>query len=152
MAFDRLSSAHRPVIRGGADDHPADDMVAVVGMACRYPGGCNDPDALWRLLQAGDCAIGPVPDDRWSSGETMSRRGGKRAGGFLPAPFPACFDAAFFDISPAEAIALDLQQRLLLEVGWRAIEDAGIAIDTDGGREIGVFVAISTGDHQRSTL
>lgn len=125
-----------------------DDHIAIVGAACTYPGGCNDPAALWRLLRTGGSAIGPVPSDRWpiEAGSTA------RSGGFLIDPCPFSFDAAFFDISPAEAQAMDPQQRLLLEVGWRALETAGIAVEPATGLPIGVFVAIGTTDYQGARL
>lgn len=139
-----------------ADDLPPDDAIAIIGMACNYPGGPN-PDLLWDTIRNGNSAVREVPPDRWSadfysedrnqSGKTTSRWGG-----FLPSPFPSGFDAAFFDIPPIEAQALDPQQRLLLEVGWRALEDAGIVTDPDNGRPIGVFVAISTTDYHGAKL
>jgi acyl transferase domain-containing protein len=137
-------------------DLPPDDAIAIVGMACNYPGGQN-PDLFWDTIRNGRSAVGEVPPDRWSAdfysadrdqtGKTTSRWGG-----FLPSPFPSGFDAAFFDIPPIEAQALDPQQRLLLEVGWRALEDSGIVTDPDNGRPIGVFVAISTTDYHGAKL
>lgn len=128
------------------------DAIAIVSVACTYPGGCDSPEALWQFLSEGRCALGPAPAQRWPRDLDAPRRGGGRAGGFLDAPFPWSFDAPFFDISPAEALALDPQQRLLLETGWRALEGAGIAIEPMAGRPIGVFVAISTGDYQKAKL
>ncbi|MEG8024083.1 beta-ketoacyl synthase N-terminal-like domain-containing protein [Sphingomonas aurantiaca] len=128
---------------------PADgDSIAIVGMACRYPGGCDDPAGLWQLLERGGSAVRPVPAGRWPETPIATKDAVGRFGGFLDASFPEHFDAAFFDMSPAEARALDPQQRLLLEVGWRALEAAGIVADPEAGRDIGVFVAISTADHQ----
>lgn len=102
------------------------DVVAIVSAACRYPGGCDSPDAFWEMMKRGRTGFRAAPPGRWP--------GWNRVGGFLEPPFPQAFDAAFFDIAPAEAIALDPQQRLLLEVGWRALEGAGIALDPGAGR------------------
>ncbi|QQQ79332.1 SDR family NAD(P)-dependent oxidoreductase [Saccharothrix sp. 6-C] len=115
-----MSNADLPSHRlpGLPADPPADfpeDAVAVVGIACRFPGAA-DPDAYWRLLRTGGDAIGSPPADR---GLPPSVRGGflDRVDGF---------DAAFFGISPREAAAVDPQQRLALELAWEALEDAGI--------------------------
>ncbi|XVS67487.1 SDR family NAD(P)-dependent oxidoreductase [Actinosynnema sp. CA-299493] len=99
-------------------DLPADfpdDAVAVIGLACRFPGAA-DPDEYWRLLRSGGDAIGAPPADR---GLPLSVRGGflDRVDGF---------DAAFFGISPREAASVDPQQRLALELAWEALEDAGL--------------------------
>ncbi len=120
--------------------------IAIIGTACHFPGGCTDPATLWKLLCAGGTGIGPAPTRPWLGHPPAS------LGGFLPEPFPAGFDARFFDMPAAEARLLDPQQRLLLEVGWRALESAGIAVDPLAGRPIGVFVAISTTDFQRARL
>jgi acyl transferase domain-containing protein len=141
MYYRRVSDEVRAV--------PADgDSIAIVGMACRYPGGCDDPAGLWQLLERGGSAVRPVPAGRWPETPIATKDAVGRFGGFLDASFPEYFDAAFFDMSPAEARALDPQQRLLLEVGWRALEAAGIVADPEAGRDVGVFVAISTADHQ----
>jgi acyl transferase domain-containing protein len=116
--------------------------IAVVGAACHYPGGCDDLDALWRLLCEARSGIGLAPAGRGVDVES-------RYGGFLAAPFPVGFDASFFGISPVEAQRLDPQQRLLLETSWRALESAGIVIDPGKEHPIGVFVAISTSDFQQ---
>ena len=107
-----------------------DEPIAIVAMACRAPGGVVDPEGYWALLDEGRDAIGPFPA-RWNVaalydpdpeavGKTYTRDGGLRAD-------VEHFDAAFFGISPREAVALDPQQRLVLEVTWEALERAGIA-------------------------
>jgi len=80
------------------------DVVAIVSAACRYPGGCGDPEAFWEMMERGRTGFRAAPQGR--------SPGWNRIGGFLDAPFPHAFDAAFFDIAPAEAVGLDPQHRL----------------------------------------
>jgi len=149
------------------DDLPENEPIAIIGMGCHYPGDSQGPESYWQLLRRGDCAIREIPPDRWPHAAyqaeanqtgrekpSLSPQGksASRWGGFLSAPFPASFDAALFDLPPQEAQALDPQQRLLLEVSWRACEDAGLVPDPDQGRQIGVFVGISTTDYHGATL
>lgn len=129
------------------------EPIAVVGMACRFPGG-EDLEGFWRLLQQGGSGVVEVPPDRWSQGDFYDPRPGtpgrmvSRHGGFLERIFE--FDAARFGISAAEAEAMDPQQRLLLEVASEAFERAGDA--TLEGSSTGVFVGISTHDYAQQVL
>ena len=122
-------------------ERAAPEPIAIVGMACRFPGAEN-VEAFWRLLRDGVDAITEVPPGRW---ETRRPHGFASRGGFLKQVDG--FDAHFFGISPREAAQIDPQQRLLLEVAWEALEDAGYAPDRLGGTRTGVFVGISNSDY-----
>jgi acyl transferase domain-containing protein/NADP-dependent 3-hydroxy acid dehydrogenase YdfG/acyl carrier protein len=134
----------------------AHEPLAIVGMACRFPGGANDPAAYWELLAAGRDAIGPVPPDRWDAGEWYDPdpdapgRMSVVNGGFLGRVDG--FDAAFFGISPREALTMDPQQRLLLQVCWEALEHAGLAPERLAGSATGVFVGVCNSDHFQRVL
>ena len=131
------------------------EPIAIVGMACRFAGDTDSPEALWQLLLDGTDAVTELPDDRgWDIAgrydPTGERPGGfyQREGGFLGEP--AGFDAEFFGISPREALAMDPQQRLLLETSWEALERAGIDPDTLRGTPTGVYLGLMTVDYDRS--
>jgi acyl transferase domain-containing protein/NADPH:quinone reductase-like Zn-dependent oxidoreductase/acyl carrier protein len=124
--------------------------IAVVGLSCRFPGGGDDPESYWRLLEAGQPVAQPVPADRWDhaalyqAGEAAPGRSYAARAGFLTDP--VSFDAAFFGISDAEARMLDPQQRLVLEVAWEALEDARLAADRLKDSRTGVYVGASGTD------
>ncbi|MDW4905793.1 SDR family NAD(P)-dependent oxidoreductase [Streptomyces sp. ADMS] len=122
------------------------DLIAVVGMAGRFPGA-PDTESLWTLLMERQEAIGPVPADRWDSTVQLDPELRIPAvGGFIDDI--DLFDAGFFGVSPREAAATDPQQRLLLEVGWRALEDAGQRAADLAGTRTGVYVASVWHDYE----
>ena len=122
------------------------EPIAIIGMACRFPGGANSPEAYWQLLAEGRDVISEVPANRWDWQQYYSAdmdAPGKmytRWGGFVDQIDQ--FDAAFFGISRREAERLDPQQRLLLETTWEALERAGLAVDRLAGTRTGVFVGV----------
>ncbi|MGF7236708.1 MAG: beta-ketoacyl synthase N-terminal-like domain-containing protein [Frankia sp.] len=123
------------VLAGGRAPIRAAAAVAIVGMSCRFPGA-SDTAGFWKLLAEGEHAIGAAPPERGL---------GPRHGGYLSAVDD--FDAGFFGISPREAALMDPQQRLILELGWQAFDDAGIAPHRLAGTRTGVFVGAMSSDY-----
>jgi acyl transferase domain-containing protein len=131
----------------------ANEPVAIIGMACRYPGGVNSPEDLWRVVADGVDAVSDFPDDRgWPTGDDLfdadPDRAGKsyvRQGGFVHGA--ERFDASLFGISPREALATDPQQRLLLEAAWETFERAGLPPDSLRGSRTGVFAGVMYHDY-----
>lgn len=132
-------------------NEPNFNGIAVVGIGCRLPGGIELVDDYWRLLRNGVDAVSETPPSRWNldrfyfpdqirRGKTQSRWGGYVSG-------IDRFDPQLFGISPKEATYMDPQQRMLLEVAWRAMEDAGQPIQAMAGRNVAVFVGISSIDY-----
>jgi myxalamid-type polyketide synthase MxaC len=128
------------------------EPIAIIGLGCRFPGGVDDPDRYWALLRDGVSAVREVPPDRWDVDayyDPDPEAPGKsytRFGGFLDQIDR--FDPQFFGISPREAVTLDPQQRLVLEVGWEALEHAGEAAPARlRGSRTGVFVGAGSSDY-----
>ncbi|MEA5550940.1 SDR family NAD(P)-dependent oxidoreductase [Anabaena cylindrica UHCC 0172] len=129
------------------------EAVAIIGIGCRFPGEANSPEIFWQLLKNGIDATSDIPSNRWDidyyydsrpqiEGKTYVRRGG-----FLNAIDQ--FDAEFFGIAPREAINLDPQHRILLEVGWEALEHAGQAPEKLMSSQTGVFIGLLNADYAK---
>ncbi len=147
--LERRLAAAGPGVAGTA---PAKaERIAIVSMACRFPGGADTPTAFWQMLLEGRDAVTAVPASRWDGDALFdadplaANRAQSRTGGFLADV--EGFDAAFFGISPREAALMDPQQRLLLEVAFEALESGGQAVDQLAGSATGVFV----GAHSQSS-
>jgi acyl transferase domain-containing protein/NADPH:quinone reductase-like Zn-dependent oxidoreductase/SAM-dependent methyltransferase/acyl carrier protein len=129
------------------------EPIAIVGIGCRFPGGANDPEGFWAMLQNGHCAVSDTPKDRWDADLTYDPVPGRagysytRRASFLDRVYD--FDSMFFGIAPREALNIDPQQRLLLEVAWESLEDAGIPPGELIGSNTGVFVGIMANDYSR---
>ena len=127
------------------------EPIAVIGMGCRLPGEVDSPADFWALLSEGRDVITEVPADRWDQQlhyhsdprHPMTQHVSR--GGFVSDIDQ--FDSKLFGISPREATCMDPQQRMLLEVAWRAVEDSAQPFDSIRGRAVGVFVGISSGDY-----
>ncbi|AEV86938.1 putative type-I PKS [Actinoplanes sp. SE50] len=129
----------------------AAEPIAIVSMACRYPGAVTSPDELWKLVADGTDAVSAFPSDRgWPTDvydpqEGRPGRSVAREGGFLPRATD--FDADFFGISPREALTMDPQQRILLECAWEAIENAGVDPRSLRGTPTGVWAGVMYHDY-----
>ncbi|MDI6021723.1 type I polyketide synthase, partial [Burkholderia pseudomallei] len=151
----RPSSRGCPSTEPGAAREPAQaapfapDGIAIVGIACRLPGGLDTPEAFWDALKAGACVVGELPGDRWTWPADIdpgARHRGIDRGGFLDDI--RSFDAGLFRLSPKEVATMDPQQRILLELAWEAIERAGHCADAVAGSRTGVYVGASGSDYR----
>jgi phthiocerol/phenolphthiocerol synthesis type-I polyketide synthase D len=142
----------RELVRAGTA-FPTDiaEPIAVVGIGCRLPGNVSGPESFWQLLVDGRDAVGEVPADRWDGDAFYDPdpqapgRMTTKWGGFVDDV--AGFDADFFGITPREAVAMDPQQRILLEVAWEALEHAGVAPDSLNGSRTAAIMGVSAWDY-----
>ena len=132
--------------------------IAVIGIGCRFPGGAHDLSSFWKLLAEGRNVWSDVPDNRfsWSSFSRNDRSHGwdsgyRHRGGHFLRQDVSCFDAGFFSISPAEAKAMDPQQRIQLEVAYESLENAGLPLETVKASDTSVHVATFTHDYENMT-
>lgn len=157
---EQLSPMKRAIVelremRGKLDEleHRKNDPIAIVGVGLRLPGGVHDETSLWRLLAEGVDAVTEIPKERWDVDayyDPDPDKPGKmniRRGAFLTGVDE--FDADFFGVSPREAVSMDPQHRLLMEVSWGALENAAIAPASLFGSQTGVFVGMSNNDYWR---
>lgn len=143
-------------IRPDGKEENTHEPLAIVGIGCRFPGGCRDATLFWNMITTGISAITEVPADRWNADRYYHpdplavERMVTKWGGFVDQLKK--FDAAFWGVSPREAMRMDPQQRWLLEVAWEALEDAGVPPMLLRGSLTGVFVGISANDYHSLQL
>jgi len=130
-------------------EHAKNEPIAIIGLSCRFPGNADDVQAFWRLLHEGVDAITSVPLVRWKNSDDLKllEKTDTAFGGFLQNI--DLFDPQFFGISPREAVSMDPQHRLLLEVSWEALENAGQTRERLMGTRSGVFIGITSNEYTR---
>ncbi|HWO22149.1 MAG TPA: SDR family NAD(P)-dependent oxidoreductase, partial [Kofleriaceae bacterium] len=130
---------------------PSDDPIAIVGLALRVPGGVEDAEGFWRLLEQGTDAVVPIPQSRWDADAVYDPDPGAPNKSYVRHAALLdridLFDATFFGISPREAHHVDPQHRLLLETTWQVLEQIGIVPGTLRDSQTGIFVGAGTGDY-----
>jgi myxalamid-type polyketide synthase MxaB len=140
----------------GALERQRTEPIAIIGAACRFPGGAVDMESYWRILRDGVDCVREVPRDRWDVGAyyhadpATPGKTSTRCAAFLDQVDQ--FDPLFFGISPREAVSLDPQQRLLLEVSWEALERAGHPPDSLAADRTGTFIGIGQMDYAQLLL
>ncbi|MEU4380149.1 SDR family NAD(P)-dependent oxidoreductase [Micromonospora echinofusca] len=150
--LDALGLGATETVPAAVEAHDDSEPIAIVGMACRFPGGVTSPDDLWRVVESGTDAVGDFPTNRgWDLAALFAGDGPgtckATAGGFLHDADE--FDAEFFGISPREALAMDPQQRVLMETAWEALEHAGIPPTSLRGSDTAVFTGLPSQDYGR---
>ncbi|HZZ38231.1 MAG TPA: beta-ketoacyl synthase N-terminal-like domain-containing protein [Acidobacteriaceae bacterium] len=142
-------------LRARVDDleRASAEPIAIIGMGLRLPGGATDEASFWALLREGRDAIREIPPERWDwrswdePGVAGSGSGVSRFGGFINEP--EAFDAGFFGIAPREAVMMDPQHRLALEIAWEALENGGYGSPAIQGSATGIFLGIGNSDYGR---
>jgi acyl transferase domain-containing protein/acyl carrier protein len=131
----------------------SDELVAIIGMACRFPGKANDPKTFWQILCNGTNTVTEIPSQRWNINECYDPNPstpGKmycRYGAFLQDEEIENFDSLFFGISPREAQTMDPQQRILLEVSYEALENGGLVPEKIKHSQTGVFIGVTNNEY-----
>ncbi len=131
-----------------------ESQIAVIGMACRFPGGADNPESLWSMLAEGRDGLREVPKDRWDWKSFYHKDAGAKEAtnfshGYYVNQDVSAFDARFFGIPDAEATGIDPQQRFLLEITYEAVENAGIPIKSLRGSNTSVHMALFARDYDR---
>jgi acyl transferase domain-containing protein/acyl carrier protein len=153
LLYEALCAVEKMQTKLKAAERSKNEPIAVVGMGCRFPGGADSPEKFWQLLREGRDAIREVPADRWKIDDYYDadpEAPGKmctRYGGFLDEI--DTFDPQFFGITPREAESIDPQQRLILEVSWEALENAGQSPAKLRESQTGVFIGIGSSDYSQ---
>src|SRR4051812_21842356 len=143
VAIEQLKAKVRSLEAAAAADAIA-EPIAIVGAGCRFPGGANGLDAYWQILRDGRDVVAEIPASRWAAvGDTNADPGWHAS---LVDDIDG-FEPRFFGISAREATTMDPQQRMVLEVAWQALENAGYAPDRLGGSRTGVFLGITGHDY-----